>query len=161
MHQTNEGHKLLYLEDLQVGRRFWSGRYSIDEAQIKAFAREFDPQPFHLDETAAEHSFFGGIIASGWHTAAATMRLLVQSDLRFASGVIGLGGEITWPNPVRPGDTLQVESEIIEILPSRSKADRAVVLVRNVTVNQNGDQVQVFTAKLLVFKRAADRTASP
>jgi len=156
MHPTNEEHKPLYLEDLQVGQRFSSGHYQIDEAQIKAFAREFDPQPFHLDETAAEHSFFNRMVASGWHTAAATMRLLVEGELRLAQGVIGLGGEIAWPKPVRPGDTLRVESEILEIRPSRSRTDRGVVIVRSATVNQNGDQVQVFTGKLLVFKRGAD-----
>jgi acyl dehydratase len=150
MPQTNEG--LLYLEDLHVGRRFLSGHYSVDEAQIKAFAAEFDPQPFHLNETG----FFDGLVASGWHTAAATMRLIVKGGLQLANGVIGLGGEIAWPKPVRPGDTLRVESEILEILPSRSKPDRGVVVVRNVTLNQKGDQVQVFTAKLLVLKRVHD-----
>jgi acyl dehydratase len=159
MQQTNEKHKVLYLEDLHVGQRFSSGHYSLDEAQIKAFAREFDPQSFHLDETAADQSFFEGIVASGWHTAAATMRLVVDGELHLANGVIGLGGEISWTKPVRPGDTLRVESEILEISPSRSKPDRGIVTVRTVTINQNGDQVQVFTAKLLVFKRAADPVA--
>jgi len=158
MHSINERHEPLYLEDLQVGRRFTSGHYDIDEAQIKAFAGEFDPQPFHLDQTAAERSFFDGIIASGWHTAAATMRLVVKSDLRLANGVIGLGCEISWPKPVRPGDTLRVESEILDILPSRSKTDRGIVIVRTVTLNQNSDAVQVLTARLLVFKRGHDLT---
>jgi acyl dehydratase len=152
----NDRGEPLYLEDLQVGRRFTSGHYDIDEAQIKSFAGEFDPQPFHLDQMAAEHSLFDGIVASGWHTAAATMRLVVESDLRLAHGVIGLGCEISWPKPVRPGDTLRVESEILEILPSRSKTDRGIVIVRTVTLNQNSDPVQVLTAKLLVFKRGHD-----
>jgi len=160
MHQANERREPLYLEDLQVGRRFRSGHYDIDEAQIKAFAGEFDPQPFHLDPTAAEHSLFDGIVASGWHTAAATMRLVVKSELRLANGVIGLGCEISWPKPVRPGDRLRVESEILEILPSRSKTDRGIVTVRTVTLNQNSDPVQVLTAKLLVFKRGHDPTAA-
>jgi len=155
----NDTGEPLYLEDLHVGRRFTSGHYDIDEAQIKAFAGEFDPQPFHLNETAAEHSLFDGIVASGWHTAAATMRLVVKSDLRLANGVIGLGCEISWPKPVRPGDTLRVESEILEIVPSRSKTDRGIVIVRTVTLNQNSDPVQVLTAKLLVFKRGHDPTA--
>jgi len=150
MHPMNEP---LYLEDLQVGQQFASGHYQIDEAQIQAFAEEFDPQPFHLDQTAAERSFFHGIIASGWHTAAATMHLIVKSDFRPASGVIGLGCEISWPKPVRPGDTLRVESEVLEILPSRSKTDRGVVTIRSVTLNQNSDPVQVLTSKLVVFKR--------
>jgi len=152
----NDRDEPLYLEDLHVGRRFTSGHYDIGEAQIKAFALEFDPQPFHLDQTAAEHSLFDGIVASGWHTAAATMRLVVQSDLRLAHGVIGLGCEISWPKPVHPGDTLRVETEILEILPSRSKTDRGIVIVRTVTLNQNSDPVQVLTAKLLVFKRGHD-----
>jgi len=154
----NDTGEPLYLEDLQVGRRFTSGHYDINEAQIKAFAGEFDPQPFHLDQMAAEHSLFDGIVASGWHTAAATMRLVVKSDLRLANGVIGLGCEISWPKPVRPGDTLRVESEILEILPSRSKTDRGIVMVRTVTLNQDSDPVQVLTAKLLVFKRGHDPT---
>ena len=154
--QNNDKPNLLHLEDLYVGQRFTSGLYRLDEDQIKAFAAEFDPQPFHLDETAAQDGFFHGLAASGWHTAAVTMRLLVTGDLRLASGLIGLGAEIAWSKPVRPGDTLRVESEITEILPSRTKPDRGVVIVRSVTTNQNGDQVQVLTAKLLVFKRTAD-----
>ena len=125
---------------------------------MKAFAGEFDPQPFHLDDTAAQDSVFRALAASGWHTAAATMRLLVTGELRLAGGIIGLGGELAWSKPTRPGDTLRVESEILEILPSRSKPNRGVVIVRSVTLNQNGDQVQVFTAKLLVFRRPADPT---
>jgi acyl dehydratase len=152
----NDEHEPLYLEDLHVGQRFTSGSYHLDKDQIKAFAAEFDPQPFHLDETAAQNSVFQGLAASGWHTAAVTMRLLVTGGLRIAGGLIGLGAEIAWPMPVRPGDTLRVESEITEIKPSRTKPDRGVVIVRSVTFNQNGNQVQLFTAKLLVFRRAAD-----
>jgi len=151
--------KPLYLEDLHVGQRFTSGQYTLSADQIKAFAAEFDPQPFHLDEAAAENSVFRGLAASGWHTAAASMRLLVTGDFRIAGGLVGLAGEIEWPKPVRPGDTLRVESEITEILPSRTKPDRAVVTIRSVTVNQNGEQVQVMTAKLLVFRR--ERLAKP
>jgi acyl dehydratase len=158
VNQENYKPKPLYLEDLHVGQRFTSGLYHLDKDQIKAFAAEFDPQPFHLDETAARDGVFRGLAASGWHTAAATMRLLVTGDLRLAGGSIGLGAEVAWSKPVRPGDTLRVESEITEILPSRTKPDRGVVIVRSVTINQNGDQVQVLTAKLLVFKRIADST---
>jgi acyl dehydratase len=153
MNQTFEAPKALYLEDLHVGQRFTSGVYRVDEDRIKSFAREFDPQPFHLDEAIAKRSIFRGLAASGWHTAAATMRLLVTSGLPLATGIIGLGGEIAWSNPTRPGDTLHVESEILEIVPSRSKPNQGVVRVRSITLNQNGDQVQVFTAKILVFKR--------
>jgi acyl dehydratase len=143
----------LYLEDLQVGQRFTSGTYLMDEGRIKAFAAEFDPQPFHLDEAAAQASVFRGLAASGWHTAAVAMRLLVTGGLPFANGIIGAGGEIAWPKPTRPGDTLRVESEILEIVPSRSKPNQAFVTVRMTTLNQNQEPVYIFTAKLLAFKR--------
>jgi acyl dehydratase len=140
----------LYLEDLQVGQRFVSGTHRIDEEQVRAFAGQFDPQPFHLDAEAATETFFGGLVASGWHTAAITMRLLVESGLPIAGGIIGAGGEITWPNPTRPGDVLQVESEILELRPSRSRPDRGIATVRSETRNQRGDTVQVLVAKLVV-----------
>jgi acyl dehydratase len=144
----------LYLDDLRVGQRFTSGTYRMESSAIQAFAAEFDPQPFHLDEAAAQASVFRGLAASGWHTAAVSMRLLVSS-VPFAHGIIGVGGEIAWPIPTRPGDTLRVESEIVDIVPSRSKPNQAFVTVKNTTVNQNGEGVYVFTVKLLVFKRAA------
>jgi acyl dehydratase len=128
----------------------------MNEERMKAFAAEFDPQPFHLDDAAAQHSFFRGLAASGWHTAAATMRLMVTGGLPFAGGMVGLGGEISWTKPTRPGDTLHVESEILEIAPWRSKPNRGVVTVRTVTLNQNDEQVQVLTSKILVFKRPGD-----
>src|ERR1700691_3422471 len=128
---TTAGH--LYLEDLRVGQRFTSGTYLMEESSIKAFAAQFDPQPFHLDESAGRASIFGGLAASGWHTGAATMRLLVTGGLPFAGGLIGLGGEISWPRPTRPGDTLRVESEVIEISPSRSKPNQGIVTVQNTT----------------------------
>jgi len=146
----------LSLEDLHVGQKFTSGTYRMDAERIKAFAAEFDPQPFHLDEAAAKQSVFRGLAASGWHTASATMRLLVTSGLPFAGGLVGLGGEIAWARPTRPGDTLRVDSEILAIVPSRSKPNQAVVTVRCVTVNQNGEEVQVMTTKILAFKRKGD-----
>ena len=121
--------------------------------EIKAFAAEYDPQPFHLDETAAEQSFFGGLAASGWHTAAVTMRLLLDGGAPIASGVIGAGGELAWPRPTRPGDTLTVVSEVLEIFPSRSRPDRGMVTLRSSTKNQHGQDVQVITMKLVVFRR--------
>jgi acyl dehydratase len=144
----------LYLDDLQVGQRFTSGTYVIEESQIKAFAAEFDPQPFHLDESAAQASIFKGLAASGWHTAAVAMRLLVDGGLPFAHGIVGLGGEIAWPRPTRPGDILRVESEIVEIRPSRSKPQQGIVTVRSSTLNQSGEAVYVLTAKLLVLRRS-------
>ncbi len=128
----------------------------MDEDRIKAFAAEFDPQPFHLDEGAAQSSIFGGLAASGWHTAAITMRLMVTGGLPLAAGIIGLGGEIAWPRPTRPGDLLRVESEIVEILPSRSKPNQGIVKVRSTTLNQHGEAVQVFTAKVMAYRRRAE-----
>jgi acyl dehydratase len=145
--------KELYLDDLHVGQRFNSGSYVMEAARIREFAAEFDPQPFHLDEAAAEASVFKGLAASGWHTAAAAMRLLVTGGLPFASGIVGLGGEIAWPKPTRPGDTLHVESEIVEITPSRSKPHQGIVTVRGTMFNQNEEAVYVLTAKLLVPRR--------
>src|SRR5271170_6198304 len=143
----------LYLEDLHVGQRFRSGTYIIEGAKIKDFAAEFDPQPFHLDETAAQASVFKGLAGSGWHTAAIAMRLLVTGGLPLANGIIGLGGEVNWPRPTRPGDSLHVDSEILDITPSRSKPNQAVVSARSTMLNQNNEPVYVFNAKLLVFKR--------
>jgi acyl dehydratase len=153
MNPAPELTKALYLDDLRVGQRFTTGSYRMEEGRLKAFAAEFDPQPFHLDDAAAQNSIFRGLAASGWHTAAASMRLIVDGGLRLAAGTIGLGGEIAWPRPTRPGDTLHVECEILEIVPSRSKPNQGIVKVRNTTLNQNGEEVQIFTAKLIVFKR--------
>ncbi|HLK08844.1 MAG TPA: MaoC family dehydratase [Candidatus Angelobacter sp.] len=155
MTQANDREKGLYLEDLHIGQRFISGTYQITEAQIKAFAQEYDPQPFHLDEAAAKASVFAGLAASGWHTAAIAMRLLVTSGLPLGNGIIGLGGDLAWPKPTRPGDTLHVESEILEIIPSRSKPNQALVKVRSTTLDQHGEAVHMFTSKVLVFKRPA------
>jgi acyl dehydratase len=143
----------LYLDDLYVGQRFTSGSYLMEEARIKEFAAEFDPQPFHLDEIAAQASVFKGLAASGWHTAAVAMRLLVTGGLPFANGIVGMGGEIAWPRPTRPGDVLRVESEIVEITPSRSKPHQGIVTVRGTALNQDGESVYILTAKLLVSKR--------
>ncbi len=143
----------LYLDDLDVGQRFTSGSYVMEAARIKEFAAEFDPQPFHLEEAAAEVSIFKGLAASGWHTAAVAMRLLVNGGLPFANGIVGLGGEIAWPKPTRPGDTLHVESEIVEITPSRSKPQQGIVTVRSTMLNQSAEPVYLLTAKLLVLRR--------
>jgi acyl dehydratase/ribonuclease HI len=145
--------KAFSLDDLHVGQKFSSGTYHMEEDRIKSFAAEFDPQPFHLDDAAARHTVFRGLAASGWHTAAATMRLLVTSGLPFTGGLVGLGGEVAWARPTRPGDTLRVESEIVAIVSSRSKPNQAVVTVRSITFNQRDEQVQVLTSKILAFKR--------
>ena len=152
----------LYLDDLYVGQRFVSGSHALDEAQIKTFAGQFDPQPFHLDEAIAKDTLFAGLAASGWHTAAITMRLLVDGGAPIAGGIIGAGGEVSWPKPTRPGDTLHVESEIVQVTPSRSRPDRGIVTVRSETLNQRGDVVQTLTAKLVVPRQptAIDSQAS-
>jgi acyl dehydratase len=144
---------LLYLDDLRIGQQFVSQSHVIDEAQIVSFAREFDPQPFHVDPAAAKLTVFGGLVASGWHTAALTMRLLVQGGVPIAGGMVGAGGEIRWPKPTRAGDTLRVHCEIVEITPSRSRPDRGIVTTRIETRNQHGDVVQLFVGKLMVPRR--------
>ena len=148
-----------YLEDFEVGQRYaGAGRIRIDAERIKSFAAEFDPQPFHLDEQAATRTFFGGLAASGWHTAAATMRLLVDSDLKPAGGVIGAGFEdFRWSRPVRPGDELRVESEILEVRPSKSRPEQGLLKVRTTTLNQRGEAVQTTVGSLVVARRAGSR----
>jgi len=144
----------LYLEDFAVGQKFASGRLVIEAEQIRRFAGEFDPQPFHLDEATARHTMFGGLAASGWHTAAITMRLLVGSEFRPAGGIIGGGvDEFRWPRPVRPGDELRVESEVLEVRPSKSRPDQGLLRVRNTTLNQNNEAVQIMIANLIVPRR--------
>jgi acyl dehydratase len=153
------GDRLYYLDDLRVGQRFSSGEHVLDATQIKAFAAQYDPQPFHLDEEAARGSLFGGLAASGWHTAAITMRLLVGGGAPIAGGVIGAGGEIAWPRPTRAGDVLRVESEVLEVTPSRSRPERGTVTLRSETRNQRGEVVQVLTARLVVPRRGTEAAA--
>ena len=143
----------LYLEDLTVGQVLRSGSHRMEADEIKDFARRYDPQPFHLDEEAARDSLFGGLAASGFHTAATMMRLLVEGGLPLAGGVIGTGGELTWPRPTRPGDTLRVESEILEITPSRSRPGLGTALVRCTMRNQDGEVVQTFTPRVTLQRR--------
>lgn len=152
---TNIPPDRLYLDDLHIGQRFISKAHTLDAAQIKAFAVQFDPQPFHTDEQIAERTFFKGLAASGWHTAAITMRLNVESGPPLAGGIIGAGGELSWPAPTRPGDVLHVESEVVEIRPSRSRPDRGTIVLLSRTINQRGDVVQILNAKLVVPRRTA------
>jgi acyl dehydratase len=148
----------LYLEDLAPGQMYGSaGRLTVSVEDIKRFAAAFDPQPFHLDEAAARQSRFGELIASGWHTAAMTMRLLVESEFTPAGGLIGAGvEELRWPKPVRPGDELRVESEILEVRASKSRPDRGLIKVKMTTRNQNGEAVQVFIGNLVVPRRPGE-----
>lgn len=143
-----------YLEDYAVGQVYRSRRLRVDRDQIIAFAAQFDPQPYHLDEEAARKSIFGGLAASGWHTAALTMRLIVEGEFRPAHGVLGVGfDELSWPRPVRPGDELHAESEVLEVRSSKSRPDQGLIRVRTTTFNQNGEPVQIFTGNLLVPRR--------
>jgi len=144
----------LYFDDVAPGMSFETGTYTMEESRMKAFAAEFDPQYFHLDDEAAKDSVFGGLAASGWHTAAATMRLLVES-LDLAGGMVGSGCEIAWTKPVRAGDVLRVRSEVVEVVPSKSKPDRGAVVLRSETRNQDGDVVQVFTSRTVLRRRPA------
>jgi len=146
---------VLYFEDLAVGQKFGSGTLVVEADAIKAFAAEFDPQPFHLDEAAARASLFEGLAASGWHTAGLTMRLLVRGGFRPAGGILGRGGELTWLKPVRPGDELRAECEVLEARVSRSRPAHGLVKVRVTTFNQQGEAVQTFAPTLLVQRRPA------
>jgi acyl dehydratase len=147
-----------YLEDLHAGQRFGSGEARIDEERIRSFAEEFDPQPFHLDDAAARNTLFGGLAASGWHTAALTMRLLVDGEFRPAGGIIGAGfDELRWPNPVRAGDTLRVECEVLEVRPSKSRPEQGIVKLRTTTLNQHDQPVQVSVGNLIVLRRPAQQ----
>lgn len=143
----------MYLEDFAVGMVFSGGARQVTTEEIKAFAREYDPQPFHMDEAAARDTFFEGLAASGWHTAAMTMRLLADYGPPVAGGLIGGAGEIAWPQPTRPGDVLQVAAEILEVKPSRTRPERGMVVMRSETRNQRGEVLQVLTAKLVVPRR--------
>ena len=145
-----------YLEDFAVGQVYRSNRRQVDKEQILAFASQFDPQPYHLDEEAARKSVFKGLAASGWHTAAMTMRLLVESEFRPADGILGVGfEELSWPRPVRPGDELRLESEVLEVRLSKLRSNRGLIRLRTTTFNQNDEPVQIFTGNLLVPCRPA------
>jgi len=145
-----------YFEDYAAGQIYHSGRHRIGKAQIVAFAKQFDPQPYHLDDEAAKNSPFKGLAASGWHTAAITMRLLVDGEFKPAGGILGVGfDQLSWPRPVRPGDELRVTSEVLEVRPSKSRSDRGLIRVRNTTINQNGEPVQIYIGNLIVPRRPA------
>jgi acyl dehydratase len=150
-----------YLEDIHVGDRFRSVDYPVTEAEIIEYANRYDPQPFHTDPAAARNSVFGGLVASGWFTASITMRLMAQSEVHIAGGLIGLGVEqLQWPRPVKPGDVLHVEIEVLEVRSSRSHPDRGIVRVRNITVNQQAEVVQTMVTVLFVPRRGSMETKS-
>ena len=159
---ASTGGEMIYLEEFIPGQKFISGTRRVEAAGIKDFATQFDPQPFHLEEDAARASFFGGLAASGWHTAALSMRLLVESDFRPAGGIIGTRAEeLKWPRPVRPGDELHVEAEVLEVRPSSSRPGQGFIKCRTTTLNQNDEPVQILVMNLLVQARRVARNASP
>jgi acyl dehydratase len=143
-----------YFEDYAVGQKFGSGTATMTAERIKAFGREFDPQPFHTDEEAAKKTFFGGLVASGWHTASTSMRLFVESDITPVGGSIGAGGsDLSWPQPTRPGDVLRVESEVIDLRPSKSRRDIGIMKVKLTTYNQKNEVVQIAHPTMIVPRR--------
>jgi len=146
-----------YLEDFAAGQKSaGTARVRVEADRIRSFAAEFDPQPFHLDDAAAQSSIFRGLAASGWHTAAMTMRLLVASDLEPAGGIVGAGfDEFRWPLPVRPGDELRIEVEVLDVRPSKSRPDLGLIKIRTTTLNQNGQAVQVIVGNLMVPRRTS------
>jgi acyl dehydratase len=147
-----------YLEDFAVGQKFGSATLRVEEERIKQFAAEFDPQPFHLDDVAARGTLFAGLAASGWHTAAVTMRLLVESDVKPAGGIVGAGfDEFRWPRPVRPGDELHIEAEVLEVRPSKSRPEQGIVKLRTTTLNQRDEAVQISVGNLVVPRRPQGR----
>lgn len=149
--------KKIFFEDLKPGQIFSSGTIQVDAAEIKAFAAQYDPQPFHLDENSAQNTFFRGLAASGWHTAALTMKLLVGSDFKPAGGLVGAGlEELSWPRPVRPDDELKINVEILEVRPSRSKPHQGIAKIKTTTLNQHGKAVQVYVANIVVLGRKKD-----
>ncbi len=148
-----------YLEDFAVGQKYATGSLRITPEEIKSFAAQFDPQPFHVDEVAAKDTFFRGVVASGWHTTALTMKLLVGGDLKPAGGIIGAGCDgILWPKPVYPGDELRAESEILEVRESNTRPTQGFIKVRTTTYNQRGEPVQIFVGNLIVPRRAAPQS---
>jgi acyl dehydratase len=148
---------MLYLEDIEAGQKYGSPRLKVDADAIVAFASQFDPQPFHLDDAAARHTIFEGLAASGWHTASLMMKMCVASEFKPAGGILGVGGELIWLKPVRPGDQLHVEIEIVETRPSRSRPGQGLVKVKITTFNQHDEPVQTFAPTLFVDRRPAPR----
>lgn len=150
----------MYLEEFEVGQVFGSGRVNVPKEDIIRFATQFDPQSFHLDPEAAKSTFFRGLAASGWHTAALTMQLLVSGEMMPVNGIVGAGFEaLNWPRPVRPGDTLHVISEVLEVRPSKSRPTQGMIKVRSRTLNQNDEVVQESVGNLVVMARPT-RTSS-
>jgi acyl dehydratase len=152
--ETTRMNPPLYLEDLAAGQTFGTGTVEVEADRVKAFAAEFDPQPFHMEEQAGQASLFGRMVASGGHTAALTMKLLAEGELKIAGGLIGLGVEdLRWPRPTYPGDVLRVESDVLDVRPSQSQPSRGIVKVRNTTFNQDDQPVLIQVVNMIVPRR--------
>ena len=149
----------MYLEDFVAGSEFTTGEVTVSAEEIIAFATQFDPQPFHLDAEAAKSTFFGGLAASGWHTAALTMRLLVTGGPEITGGSIGAGVELKWPTATRPGDRLHLKITCESVTPSRSRNDRGIVVLRVETLNQDAELRQLSIVYTLAFRREPARDA--
>ncbi|MES2170255.1 MAG: MaoC family dehydratase [Actinomycetota bacterium] len=150
---ASDSRSTFFLDDISVGDTVTTGDYTVTKEEIIEFATRYDPQVFHTDEKGAVDTFFGGLAASGWHTAAMTMRLLVTTGFRFDGGVVGAGGEISWPSATRAGDVLHVESTVADVTPSRSRPDRGTVTLRSETKTADGEIRQVLVARLVVFRK--------
>lgn len=144
----------IYFEDLAAGQEYDLGSRTLDRAAIVDFATEFDPQPFHVDEEAAEQSIYGGLIASGWQTCCVYMRLLCDSFLLQVHSMGSPGvDELRWLGPVRPGDTLSAKLRIDEVRVSKSKPDRGIIMTAGEVRNQEGDLVLTLKSPLMVRRR--------
>jgi len=151
---TTTANNLLYFEDIHIGQQFITDGYSVDAEHIKNFAKQFDPQPFHLDEQLARQTIFKGLVASGWHTAAISMKLIVESiGVRFAGGIIGKQCQISWPSPTYPNDSLHVECEVESIESAINRPHWGIVKLRCHTFNQNKQIVQILVAEIIIHRK--------
>lgn len=144
---------LLYFEDFEIGQEYVSDTYEMTKEEIIKFAKQFDPQIFHIDEEAAKNTFFGGLAASGWHTASISMKLNVQSKMKFAGGMIGASLELSWPMPTRVGHILQVYSKVIDVKPINSRPKHGFIVMQSETKNQFGEVLQRQKTHILVERK--------
>lgn len=148
--------QFIYFEDLHIGQKFTAGDVLVTEEAIIAYGKQFDPQDFHTDPVKAKDTVFGELVASGWHTAGMTMRMIVDASPKMKGGMVGRSVEkIGWPRPVRPGDRLSVEVEVMELRPSATNPARGTMRTKNTTFNQKGEIVQEMEAIIFVPKRTA------
>ncbi len=138
------------VETLEIGQTFTSDSLLITKDKIIAFAKEFDPQPFHLDEDEAKQTFFNELVASGWHTSSVTMKLILQS-MPFKHGMVGSGGQVSWKRPVKPNDSLHVTTKIINIKPAKNNANQIYLTLECQTLNQFNRVCQIMEANVIAF----------